>query len=159
MPGNIILKHQSNKGVTLTCYGRYYVCELWSPTIYHLTHYMCTIYTTLHTLHTIFPCMFPMPTAKTNWVRCFNHREVTLVADQLEGWLRGRFPVHLTTTTHWQPWEHPWGNNLLQLWSALVTTPSEMFWGLAVYCVYKMNWTTPLSYLTQLGYHTKIKLS
>ena len=59
-------------------------------------------------------------------VGCFNHRVVTMVADKLERqWLWevhswylkliaqgnpiGSYPVHLTTTIHWQCSEHLWG--------------------------------------------------
>ena len=90
-------------------------------------------------------------------VGCFNHRVVTLVADKLEVTVvvRARFalvlktncirqpkkncPAHLTTTIH-LCFHCLVTSSLLQLWSAFVMTPSQMFWGLSVYCVCKMNW-------------------
>ena len=87
----------------------------------------------------------------------FNHRVVTLVADKLERqWL-----WVLKTNYIWQhkrqlpssSYNHNTLNicegticSLLQLWSAIAITPSQMFWGLSVcLCTFKLLWLNAIT--------------
>ena len=78
--------------------------------------------------------------------------------------LEKQLPVHLTTTTHWQPSTLRTSvREILTciMWEFLTTTlkcicnaPSQMFWGLSVYCGCKV-----IGCLIQLVFHTKVNLS
>ena len=72
---------------------------------------------------------------------------------------RGSCPDHLTTmillivtTRSVRELHYKYKSFLLHLWSAFVMTPSQMFWGLWVYCGCKMNWAR---FFMQLLYHNE----
>ena len=108
-------------------------------------------------------------------IGCFNHRVVNLVTDLAretvdrfvdKGNPKGSYQDHLQPQHTDNPHdicegitclrqEH--GSPLLQFWSAVVMTPSKMFWGLSVYCGCKVNRTCSyfLGCFVQLGFHSK----
>ena len=77
---------------------------------------------------------------QTNWRDSGNEKFALVLKTNCIMQPKGQLPSscynHNTLTTS----EIPSSGSLLQIWSAFVMTPSQMFWGLSVYCGCKMNW-------------------